>query len=125
MDDFDINSFLDKLWGIQADSDEITFKVRFSKDVARYIKEHRYDSKPQFHDEEDGSLLLTVTTRGSEEFLRWMKQYGKDAELLEPIEYRKKLLEEYQELAQKPRFSDGIYLSGIVRICHDPKYIFF
>ena len=99
-DDFSIDSFLDKLWGIQADSNEITFKVRFSKDVARYIKEHRYDSKPQFHDEEDGSLLLTVTTRGSEEFLRWMKQYGKDAELLEPIEYRKKLLEEYQELAQ-------------------------
>lgn len=92
---------MDKLWGIKADTDEVTFKVRFSKEVARYIKEHRYDSKPQFIDQEDGSLLLIVTTRGSEEFMRWMKQYGKDAELLEPAEYRMQLLEEYKELAQK------------------------
>ncbi|MGG0940193.1 transcriptional regulator [Brevibacillus centrosporus] len=100
-DDFDIDSFLDKLWGIKADSDETTFKVKFSRDVARYIKEHKYDSKPQFDDQEDGSLIVTVTTRGAEEFMRWMKQYGKDAELLEPVEYRQRLQEEYREMAQR------------------------
>ncbi|MED4909378.1 transcriptional regulator [Brevibacillus centrosporus] len=100
-DDFDIDSFLDKLWGIKADSDETTFKVKFSRDVARYIKEHKYDSKPQFADQEDGSLIVTVTTRGAEEFMRWMKQYGKDAELLEPVEYRQRLQEEYREMAQR------------------------
>ncbi|MCI1113956.1 WYL domain-containing protein, partial [Stenotrophomonas maltophilia] len=81
--------------------EEVTFRVRFSKNVARYIKEQRYESKPHFIDEEDGSLLLSVTTRGAEEFLRWMKQYGNDAELLEPVEYRQKLLEEYREMANK------------------------
>jgi predicted DNA-binding transcriptional regulator YafY len=100
-DDFQIDSFLDKLWGIKAETEEVTFRVRFSKNVARYIKEQRYDSKPQFIDEEDGSLLLIVTTRGAEEFLRWMKQYGNDAVLLEPAEYRQKLLEEYREMANK------------------------
>jgi len=102
-DDFNIDSFLDKLWGIKADTDEVTFRVHFSRDVARYIKEHKYDATPHFIDQEDGSLLVTVTTRGAEEFLRWMKQYGKDAELLEPVEYRQKLYEEYHEIAQRYR----------------------
>ncbi|WNC13014.1 transcriptional regulator [Brevibacillus brevis] len=100
-DDFDIDSFLDKLWGIKAESDETTFIVRFSREVARYIKEHKYDSKPRFTDQEDGSLIVTVTTRGAEEFMRWMKQYGKDAELLEPVEYRQRLYEEYREMAER------------------------
>ncbi|MED4785235.1 transcriptional regulator [Brevibacillus choshinensis] len=100
-DDFAIDAFLDKLWGIKAESDETTFKVRFSRDVARYIKEHKYDSRPQFTDQEDGSLIVTVTTRGAEEFIRWMKQYGKDADLLEPVEYRERLFEEYREMAQR------------------------
>ncbi|TRY24795.1 transcriptional regulator [Brevibacillus sp. LEMMJ03] len=99
-DDFDIDRYLDKVWGIKAETDEVTFKVRFSSKVARYIKEHHYDSPPQFIDEQDGSLLLIVTTRGAEEFLRWMKQYGNDAELVEPQEYRMQLLEEYRELAR-------------------------
>ena len=98
--DFDIDAYLANLWGIKAEAEEVTFKVRFSKEVARYIKEERYESKPQFIDEADGSLLLIVTTRGSEEFLRWMKQFGKDAELLEPKEYRSKLLEEIREMQQ-------------------------
>jgi predicted DNA-binding transcriptional regulator YafY len=100
-DDFQIDQFLDKVWGIKAETDEVTFKVRFSRDVARYIKEHKYDFRPEFIDEQDGSLLLIVTTRGTEEFLRWMKQYGKDAELLEPKEHRAQLLAEYKELASK------------------------
>lgn len=100
-DGFQIDSFLDKLWGIKADSNEVTFQVRFSKNVARYIKEHHYDYPPKLIDEEDGSLLLIVTTRGADEFLRWMKQYGRDAELIEPVEYREKLLREYEELFQR------------------------
>jgi len=100
-DDFDIDAYLDKLWGIKADGRETTFTVRFSRNVARYIKEHQYDSKPQLEDLPDGSLLLTVTTRGAEEFLRWMKQYGKDAELLAPAEYRQQLLDEYRTLAER------------------------
>ncbi|MET3289297.1 UNVERIFIED_CONTAM: putative DNA-binding transcriptional regulator YafY [Brevibacillus sp. OAP136] len=99
-DDFEIEAYLDKLWGIKGDSEEISFKVRFSKDVARYIKEQRYESTPTFEDNDDGSLTLSVTIRGSEEFLRWMKQYGKDAELLEPVTYREKMLEEIKQMYQ-------------------------
>ncbi|WP_018133106.1 helix-turn-helix transcriptional regulator [Effusibacillus pohliae] len=99
--DFDIDRYLANLWGIQAEADEVTFKVQFSKEVARYIKEERYESNPQLIDQPDGSLLLIVTTRGPAEFLRWMKQYGKHAELLEPESYRQQLLEEIREMEQK------------------------
>ncbi|MGC5328328.1 helix-turn-helix transcriptional regulator [Brevibacillus sp. SYSU BS000544] len=97
-DGFEIETYLDKLWGIKGESEEVTFTVRFSKEVARYIKEQRYDSAPILVDNEDGSLTLTVTTRGSEEFLRWMKQYGKDAELLGPVKYREQMLEEIKQM---------------------------
>jgi hypothetical protein len=33
--------------------------------------------------------------------MRWMKQYGADAELLEPMAYRQKLHEELREMVQK------------------------
>ncbi|GAX91065.1 transcriptional regulator [Effusibacillus lacus] len=100
-DDFDIDAYLANLWGITASSEEVTFKVRFSKEVARYIKEERYESRPDFVDQEDGSLLLIVTTRGTDEFLRWMKQFGKDAELLEPVEYRERMLDEIREMERR------------------------
>lgn len=99
-DDFDINEYLAHLWGIKRDSEEITFRVRFSREVARYIKEERYEAPHTFVDQPDGSLLLTVTTRSADEFLRWMKQYGKHAELLEPQAYREQLREELNDMLQ-------------------------
>lgn len=36
----------------------------------------------------DGSLLFEVTLNHEQEFLLWLRQYGPDAEILEPVEYR-------------------------------------
>lgn len=94
-EEFDIDQYLSDLWGIEAQSDQpVTFRVRFAQEVARYIREARYDSQPTFEDEPDGTLLLTVSTRSVDSFLRWVRQYGKDAELLEPLEYRARMIEE-------------------------------
>lgn len=106
-DDFDIDAYLTHVWGIQGGPQEVTFKVRFSPQVARYIKEESYESEPIVTDLDDGSILLEVTVKGTDEFLRWMRQYGRDAELLEPQEYRQQMLEEIREMEKMYGWSSG------------------
>lgn len=96
--DFNIEEYLDKVWGIIREEEEVTFTVRFSKEVARYVKEAHYEQQPAITDLDDGSILFEVTIRGTVEFLRWVKQYGKDAEIISPKKYRQKMLEEIKEM---------------------------
>lgn len=100
---FQIDQYLANLWGITAGEEEVTFQVRFSAKVARYVKEERYAAHCQWADQADGSLILWVVTRGPEEFLRWMKQFGKEAELLAPAEYRRRMLAEIEEMREMYR----------------------
>jgi len=69
------------------------FKVLFNKNVARYIKEEEYVATPKLTEQKDGSLLFEVTLNDDREFLKWVMQYGPDAEILEPIKYRGKMKE--------------------------------
>jgi predicted DNA-binding transcriptional regulator YafY len=66
----------------------IHFKVRFSADVARYIKEEELFVHPRMKDLPDGGLLFEVTVNNEKEFLRWVLQYGPEAEILEPLDVR-------------------------------------
>lgn len=102
-DDFDIDQYLANLWGIESKKDEnpTTFQVRFSPAVARYIKEESYYQDPQITDNPDGTILFTVTVRGADEFLRWFRQYGPDAELLKPEKYRKQIIQEIEEMKNR------------------------
>lgn len=100
LDDFHVDTHYQNTWGATADAEQVTFTIRFSKEVARYIREERYHIDVRYEEEKDGSLLMQATTRGVEEFLRWVKQYGEHAVILEPKEFREKLLEEYRELVR-------------------------
>jgi predicted DNA-binding transcriptional regulator YafY len=69
----------------------MTFKVRFSADVARYIKEEELFVHPRMKDQNDGSLIFEVTVNNEKEFLKWVLQYGPSAEILEPKSVRDSL----------------------------------
>lgn len=95
---FDIDEYLDKVWGMFRDEEEETFEIRFSKEVARYIKEVTYETEPTITDLPDGAIHFKVTIRGANEFLRWVRQFGKEAEILAPKKYRDEMLKEIKEL---------------------------
>lgn len=97
-DDFDVDAYLGKLWGVLDEQEEITFRVRFSQEVARYVKEEQYYTKCDLIDNQDGSIIFTATVKSGSEFLRWLMKFGKEAEILEPMEYRQKLLAEVEEM---------------------------
>ena len=80
-------------------TDEINkFVVRFSNKVGKYIKEKKfYDKNVIIEEKEDGSVILTIETM-SKLFLRWVRKYGIDAEVMEPLHVREQLKEEYKKL---------------------------
>ncbi len=58
-------------WSIIQGTNKIKFKVLFSKNIARYIKEEELFVKPKLTEREDGSLLFEVTLNHDREFLQW------------------------------------------------------
>jgi predicted DNA-binding transcriptional regulator YafY len=102
--EFNLKDYFKHTWSIIQGTDKIHFKVLFKQNIARYIKEEELFVKPKLTEREDGSLLFEVTLNHDREFLQWIMQYGTDAEILEPLEYRNKMkatLESWIQMYQK------------------------
>lgn len=89
--DFSIKKHLKNTWSIEQGEKNITFKVRFDADVARYIKEEELFVHPRMKDQKDGSMIFEVTVNNEKEFIRWILQYGPSAEIIEPKSIRESL----------------------------------
>ncbi|WP_280771411.1 helix-turn-helix transcriptional regulator [Salipaludibacillus daqingensis] len=98
---FNIDDFLSHRWSIIADDEETTFVVRFTEKAARYVLEGEYHVETKRESQQDGSLILTVTVESKQEFLRWVRSFGTDGEVLEPLNVRDSLAEEYREMARR------------------------
>jgi predicted DNA-binding transcriptional regulator YafY len=95
--DFSIKKHLKNTWSIEQGDKNITFKVRFSADIARYVKEEELFVHPRMKDHKDGSMTFEVTVNNEKEFLRWILQYGPSAEILEPKSVREKMREQLRD----------------------------
>ncbi|MNO42701.1 hypothetical protein D3C76_328980 [compost metagenome] len=94
---FNIKKHLKNTWSIEQGDKNITFKVRFNADVARYIKEEELFVHPRMKDQKDGSMIFEVTVNNEKEFIRWILQYGPAAEILEPKSVRESLKSQMAE----------------------------
>ncbi|QWU17059.1 Predicted DNA-binding transcriptional regulator YafY, contains an HTH and WYL domains [Paenibacillus sophorae] len=88
---FNIRQYLKNTWSINRGNKNVRFKIRFSPSVARYIKEEELFVRPWMKDLGDGSLIFEVTLNNEDEFIKWVLQYGPDAEILEPLHVRESL----------------------------------
>lgn len=91
-DNINLEKYLQYTWSVIRGDKKIHFKVKFSKNIARYIKEE-FNVKPTLTDLPDGGMLFEVTLNDDLEFIQWIMKYGPDAEILEPEEYRERLQE--------------------------------
>lgn len=96
-DERNLENYLQHTWSIIRGEERIHFKIKFTRDVARYVKEEEFNVLPKLTSLEDGSLLFNVTVNDDREFLRWLMQYGPDAEIIEPEFYRKRMKEMLQK----------------------------
>ncbi|MFB4158936.1 helix-turn-helix transcriptional regulator [Geomicrobium sp. JSM 1781026] len=96
--DFNIDEYLENRWTIFADDEEATtFVVRFAADIARYVTEVQFYTETELEKQPDGALLLKTTIRSKKEFLRWVRGFGTDAQVLAPHDVRKQLAAEFKE----------------------------
>lgn len=86
--DFSLGSYLRDSWAIERGNKSTTFLVRFSQSISPYIQEEEFYSKPKLWLQQDGSLLFQATASSPEEFIRWLLQYGPEAEIIKPKKYR-------------------------------------
>ncbi|MCE7794027.1 transcriptional regulator [Salipaludibacillus sp. CUR1] len=98
---FNIDDFLENRWSIIADDEETTFVVHFTEKAARYVLEGEFHVETKRELQKDKSLLLTVTVQSRQEFLRWVRSFGADAEVIKPESVRKQLSEEYKQMAER------------------------
>ncbi|MFJ5718200.1 helix-turn-helix transcriptional regulator [Neobacillus sp. NPDC093127] len=96
----DLQKYFQNTWSIIKGDKEIHFKVRFNKNVARYVMEKEIFATPKLTEYDDGSLLFEITLNHDEEFLKWVRQYGPDAEIIEPVEYRIMMQKELRKWAE-------------------------
>ena len=99
-EDFDPSVYLDGAFSIIFD-DPVDFRIHFSSDVARYIKERNWGKEQVITENPDGSILLELTTSGWDDVKRWILSFGPDAEVLEPVMMREEVAESHGMSAEK------------------------
>ena len=98
-EDFNIEKLLGSSWGVIW-GDDITVKLKFSTNVTRRVKETIWHQSQQLTELPDGSCLLTLKVGSTLEMTPWIRGWGPDVEVLEPVELRAQFEEWAKELGE-------------------------
>jgi predicted DNA-binding transcriptional regulator YafY len=85
-----VRSYFEGSWQLYT-GEPVDVKVRFTGQAARVVTMGKHHPSEWIEKQKDGSVLYTATVRGLEEFGRWVIGFGDQAEVLEPVDLRKKL----------------------------------
>ena len=92
-EEFNPEKMLDSAFDIVF-GDPIDFKIWFSADQARYIKQRIWSKTQKIEEQNDESIILSMTTSGIDDVKRWVLSYGAEAKVLEPKELLDAVTEE-------------------------------
>jgi len=110
--DFNMEAHLAKSFGVFDGGDgEVKVKIRFDREVARYVKESRWRPNQKLTEQKDGALIAEFELSGTEEVKAWILSFGKHAEALKPEELRAGIAAELaQSLKTYGVLSEGKHL---------------
>lgn len=94
----DFEKLLSSSWGIMWGEDT-ELKLRFSSRVTRRVKECVWHPSQVIEDLPDGGCLMTLRVGSSLEVTPWIRSWGPDVEVLEPMGLRRELANQAAELA--------------------------
>lgn len=109
-EEFDLTGHLSKSFGVFQGDGEVEIRVRFSKEVARYVQESNWHHSQEITEQEDGSIEACFTLDHTEEIKRWLLSFGRHAEILEPEIFREEMVEEIEALKNIYDSDDSIHL---------------
>jgi proteasome accessory factor B len=99
-EDFDLENYLAKSFGVFHGDGDVHVKVRFSPTVARYVQEKKWHPSQKLTSQKDGGLLAEFDLDGTEEVKRWVLGFGRHAEVLEPEALREEIRAEVGSLSK-------------------------
>jgi CRISPR-associated endonuclease/helicase Cas3 len=98
-DDFDGAALLQQAWGVMYGKDEpIHIKLRFSQFVGRRVRETTWHMSQTLTDMPQG-LIWEADIGDITEIRPWIRGWGADCEVLEPIGLRDEMIREVRRLA--------------------------
>jgi predicted DNA-binding transcriptional regulator YafY len=99
-DEFDIDEFMRSSFGVFVGEPK-EVKVRFSAEIAGYIKEKIWHESQQLHEQKDGSIIFEAEVAGTKEIKLWIMSWGSQALVLEPESLQEEILSESAKMVEK------------------------
>lgn len=85
---FDLQAFMKQKWSLDRDSLQVEFKVKFAEHIIEGIKKEELPFKPSKVDRQARYLIFKVRVEQDIGFVRWVKRFEEEAEIMEPYYYR-------------------------------------
>ncbi|KAA0272959.1 MAG: CRISPR-associated helicase Cas3' [Chloroflexi bacterium] len=99
---FDDEQLLEHAWGIWfGEKKPVAVRLRFSPTVTRRVKESIWHPLEQVEDTENGGCIWSVDIAEWREMLPWVRGWGADVEVLEPVNLRKEIIQHVRDLASQ------------------------
>ena len=93
---FDVEAWLDSAFIFEHRDGEQTVRIRFTAVGARYALDRIWHPAQKVSRHADGSCTLEFTTQSFDEVKRWVLPFGSGAEVIDPPELRRRVMEELQ-----------------------------
>lgn len=100
--DFRIGDYLDPSFRVfHGDGPGRRVRLRFTPEMARYVREKEWHPSQRLQERRDRSLILTLTLTHLLEVKRWVLSYGAACEVLEPADLRAEVQVELRETLKR------------------------
>ncbi len=97
---FDSTRYVASLFGVHGTGSPAHYRLRFSSDVAPYIRERRWHPTQRLRGRQDGSVTLDFTCQQSFEVTAWIASWRHHVTVLGPTSVRAELRDLGQSLAE-------------------------
>ncbi|MCY6355428.1 helix-turn-helix transcriptional regulator [Clostridium sp. ZS2-4] len=97
---FNLREYLKSCWDVFT-GEKILVKIKFDKDIAKFIEENKWNSHQSIESLQDGSIILNIYINDLGEVKKWILGFGELAEVLEPKSLREEISSEISKLIKK------------------------
>jgi proteasome accessory factor B len=98
--EFDLKRYMAGAFGVEKGHRPVQVAIRFSPEQARWIRERAWHRSARVQERLDGGCVLRMRVAVTGELLRWVLQYGPDAEVIRPKSLRDQVARKLQAASE-------------------------
>lgn len=81
--------------------DAVSVRIWFSSELSKEIKKRKWAEQQSVEENEDGSIILSITTNGVFDVKKWVLSFGASAKVLEPKFLAEKIQDEINKMKKE------------------------